>query len=92
MGTGLRAPSLAEGDLLGPAARLSARAAAVARAAALAGRSERPGENGQFLAEIAEGLERLERLINDRAATSAAVILIALGLFAALTWRRRVRN
>lgn len=85
LGTGLRAPSLAEGDLLGPAARLSARAAAVARAAALAGRSERPGENGQLLAEIAEGLERLERLINDRAATSAAVILIALGLFAALT-------
>ena len=51
----------------------------------MAGRSERPGENGQLLAEIAEGLERLERLINDRAATSAAVILIALGLFAALT-------
>jgi len=33
---------------------------------------------------IAEGLERLERLINDHAATSVTLILVALGLFAAL--------
>lgn len=84
LGTGLRAPPLPDGDLLGPVARLSARAAAAVRAAALAGGSERRGEIGQPMAEIAEGLERLERLINDRTATSAALILVALGLFAAL--------
>jgi hydrogenase-4 component B len=84
LGIGLRAPSLPEGDLLGAVARFNARAVAAAQAAASARRSERPVENGQTSPEIAEGLERLERLINDHTATSVTLILIALGLFAAL--------
>lgn len=84
VGTGLRAPSLPEGDLLGVVARFSARAAAATQAAVSAGGSEKPVEKGKTLPVIAEGLERLERLINDHAATSVTLILVALGLFAAL--------
>lgn len=85
LGIGLRAPSLPEGDLLGVVSRVSARAVAAAQAAASVRASEKPVENGQTLPELAEGLERLERLINDHTATSVSLILIALGLFAALT-------
>lgn len=85
LGIGLRAPSLPEGDLLGVVSRVSARAVAAAQAASASARaSQEPVENEQTSSEIREGLERLERLINDHTATSVSLILIALGLFAAL--------
>ena len=85
LGIGLRAPSLPEGDLLGSVARFNARAVAAAQAASASARaSQEPVENEQTSSEIREGLERLERLINDHTATSVSLILIALGLFAAL--------
>ena len=84
LGIGLRAPSLPEGDLLGSVARFNARAVAAAQAAASVGGSDKPVETARTWPEIWDGLERLERLINDHAASSVTLILIALGLFAAL--------